>query len=172
MRPDDEAKSAAKGELALKPPVQANPYRVSEKVVPGHVVSDDTNLNVVPASRARITLWALVYFYPIWLITAFYLTWLIAWIQLGYRPRPMLDDPKSIGGLMDLVYPVPGIIAMAMPILAPLGFVAAFFYPVNANGGDRYTIRTALALFYIALCVLTLVLLRADGGRLVEWWSD
>ena len=173
MSSDDEDQVGAKGESALGSPVQPNPYRVPERPVPGHAEPiDETNLDAPPASKARRTIWALVYFYPVWLVSSFYLTWLVAWIQLGHRPRPMLDDPKSIGGLMDIAYPIPGIVAMGMPLLAPLGFVAAFFYPVSANRGDRYTIRTTLALVYIALCVLALVLLRADGGRVVEWWFD
>lgn len=78
IRTDNEGNFAAKGKPALERPVQPNPYRVPEKVVPGHVVSDDTNLEVPPASRARITLWAIVYFYPVWLVASFYLTWLVA----------------------------------------------------------------------------------------------
>ena len=144
----------------------SNPYRAPDLSAP---ISGDASQ---PTSRFQIVIWALAYFYPVWLVSSFYLTWLIAWIQLGHRPRPMLDDPKSIGGLMDIVYYLPGILAIAIPVLAPIGFLAAFFCPLRINRIERYSLRMSLAFLYVVLCVLALIVLRADIGRVVEWWFD
>ena len=145
---------------------EANPYQT-----PGSapLLVDDDSTSV---PRFRFAIWLLAYLYPVWLVGSFHSTWLIAWIQLGHRPRPMLDDPKSIGGLMDIAYIIPGLLVVAMPVLTPIGFAASFFCPVRTRRGARYALNTALAVMYVALCVFALLMLRADGGRVVEWWFD
>ena len=131
---------------------------------------DDDSTSV---PRFNLATWLLVYLFPVWLVGSFYATWLVAWIQLGHRPRPMLDDPKSIGGLMDIAYPIAGYLVMAMPVLTPIGFAASFFFPVRTRrSGARSALNTTLAVLYVVLCVFALLILRADGGRVVEWWFD
>ena len=124
------------------------------------------------ATRYWVAVWLLAFLYPVWLLGSFYLTWLIAWVQLGHRPRPMLDDPKAIGGVLDIAYYIPGILLMLVPVLAPLGLVASFFCPINARRGVRHSWRAAFAALYVALCALALLTLRSDPGRVVEWWFD
>ena len=109
---------------------------------------------------------------PVWLLGSFYSTWLIAWIQLGHLPRPMLDDPKSIGGVMEIAYFVSGILVMTMPVLTPIGLIASFFCPISTRRTARYALKAALAVLYVALCALVLLTLRTDPGRVVEWWFD
>ena len=150
----------------LRLTIETNPYRT-----PGSaplLVDDDST--TVP--RFRFAFGLLAYLYPVWLVSSFYSTWLMAWIQLGHRPRPMLDDPKSIGGLMDIAYIVPGFLVMAMPVLTPIGLAASFFCPVQVRRVSRYAQNCVLAVLYVALCALALLMLRADPGRVVEWWFD
>ena len=123
-------------------------------------------------TRFHSALWLLAYLYPCWLVASFYLTWLIAWIQLGRFPRPSLDDPKSIGGLMDIAYPVPGLLLLVMPVMTPLGLASSFFCPVRKPLSKRYAFRSLLVVFYIALCAMAWTLLNKDPGRVVEWWLD
>ena len=146
--------------------VESNPYespqtpRVSEGESP------------VVSRRMNLAVWLLAYLYPVWLVGSFYFTWVVAGIQLGHQPRPMLDDPKSIGGLMEVVYYLPGFLLMALPVLAPLGFAVSFVYPASSGRIERYSLSIALAGLYVLLCVAAVLLLRFDGGRVVEWWFD
>ncbi len=84
----------------------------------------------------------------------------------------MLDDPKYIGGLMSAANLIPGLFLMAMPILTPIGFVACFFCPIRTDRVERYSFNAVLAALYISLCVIGIYFLRADFGRVVEWWFD
>ena len=124
--------------------------------------------NSTPVSRYRLAIWTLAYFFPVWLVGSFYATWLIAWMLLGHPPRPMLDDPKSIGNLMDAIYIIPGILMLGIPVLTPIGFAASFFCPIRSNLSQS----GPLAVLFIALCVFGLMLLRWDPHRVVEWWFD
>ncbi len=87
-------------------------------------------------------------------------------------PRPMLDDPKSIGGLMQVVYFLAAILIMAMPVLTPLGFAASFFLPQNTNKDWRTAKRCLLASIYVIASVIALRILWADPGHVVEWYFD
>ena len=93
------------------------------------------------------------------------------WVILGHRPRPMLDDPKYIGGLMNIAYFLPGFLLMGLPILAPLGLAASFSLPSRTQS-FRYGIAATLAAIYIMACSGVIMLLRQDPGRVVEWWFD
>src|SRR5688572_20939701 len=110
--------------------------------------------------------------YPVWLVASFYATWVVAWFSLGHRPRPNLDDPKFIGGLIDLAHVIPGLLAIGLPVLTPLGLAASFCCPIRARNGSRFKQSIALAFLYFVLCTVALLVLRADPGRVVEWWID
>jgi hypothetical protein len=144
----------------------SNPYQASHSIP---LLVDD---EAASAPRLQFTVWLLAYLFPIWLVLSFYSTWVIAWIQLGHRPRPNLDDPKFIGGLMDLVHLLPGLMLIAMPVSAPLGLASAFYCPARIRGLTRFTQNLGLAVLYTVLCTLALVTLRADPGRVVYWWFD
>jgi len=151
---------------------EANPYRPPGSV-PVFVEDESTSAPRCRfVTRYRLAIWLLAYLYPVWLLGSFYSTWLIAWIQLGHLPRPMLDDPKSIGGIIDIAYFVTGILVMAMPVLTPIGLIASFFCPISTRRTARYALKAALAVLYVALCALVLLTLRTDPGRVVEWWFD
>jgi hypothetical protein len=145
---------------------EANPYRTTAAAL------SFVDERSTPVPRFRLVIWLLAYLYPAWLAGSFYATWLVAWIQLGHRPRPMLDDPKSIGGLVDIAYIISGLLVMAMPLLTPIGFASSFFCPVRSVHGKRYSLVAGLAVLYVLLCALSLLMLRADFGRAVEWWFD
>ena len=134
-----------------------NPYRT-----PVTALSDAPGSALLP--RLKFAIWLPVYLYPVWLASSFYVTWIIAWIVLGHRPRPMLDDPKYIGGVMDLVCAIPLIMAMGFPLLTPLGFAASFICPIRICQRSRIRQITALSLIYIMLFVGALLLLRVDPG--------
>jgi hypothetical protein len=121
--------------------------------------------------RVRLA-WLCAYLYPILVLCAFYGTWLLACSALGRAPRPMLDDPKSIDGLMQIVHFIPAILIMAMPVLAPMGLVASFVLPRNRRDGWIIARRCILASLYVAACFTVLRILWADPGQVVEWYFD
>ncbi len=151
---------------------EANPYQTPNTAQ----VLVDADAASPPRSRlvtcSRVSIWLLAFLYPVWLLGSFYVTWMIAWVQLGHRPRPMLDDPKSVGGILDIAYYVPGILVMLMPVLAPIGLAASFFCPITTRRGRRHVLGAAFAILYVVLCAIVLLTLRSDPGRVVEWWFD
>jgi hypothetical protein len=150
---------------------ESNPYLTPNTT---QALGDDQSLPPLHSLAIRhwVAVWLLAFLYPIWLLGSFYMTWLIAWVELGHRPRPMLDDPKSIGGFLDIAYYFPGVLVMFMPILAPIGLAASFFCPINTQHVKRHTWHAALAVLYVVLCAIALLTLRSDPGRVVEWWFD
>ena len=143
-----------------------NPYRTPQPT-PGSDRKD-----AKPLSHFGIVVWLLVYLYPVWIAGSFYSTWLIAWVELGHRPRPMLDDPKYIGGLMDYVYPLPALTLMALPVLAPLGMASSFFTPFRGVRRRRITLSVVLAVLHVGIWTLSIWGLRNDPFRVADWWFD
>ncbi len=132
------------------------------------VAENNENVYSIP-NRYRRTAWFLVFLYPGWLALSFYAVWLLAWYELGHRPRPMLDDPKSVGGMLTILYYLPGIVLMVAPIFAPLGLALCFLFPARMRFVRRVVIGFALALLYVVLWAGTMNLLvgSSGGGRMV-----
>ncbi len=116
--------------------------------------------------------WLVAYCYPLALPGSFYFLWLLAWWELKRRPIPMLDDPKSIGGLVSAFYLLPVLMLMALPVLWPLGFVAGFMMPAAQPRGKLHERILFLLGLYFLLSVVVLLLMREDPGRVIEWYLD
>ncbi|MBL8890612.1 MAG: hypothetical protein JNL67_11600 [Planctomycetaceae bacterium] len=86
-------------------------------------------------------------------------------------PRPMLDDPKSIGGIMDFAYLLSMLALISLPVLTPVCFVSSFFCPVRFVR-NRLAQAVLFAAAYIAVAGGLFLLLRLDPGGVVEWWLD
>ena len=148
-------------------PASANPYETS----PGPTSSEGVD-DAPRWSRAIRLAWVIAYFYPLHLLIAMYGSWLGAWMTLGHMPRPMLDDPKSIGGLMPFVIHGPEVLLVALPVATPLGLAASFFLLGRRRGVWSIVSRFLLAVLYITMCVVAIMILRSDPGRVVEWFFD
>ena len=135
-------------------------------------VEETTRDTTVSVPRWKSRLWFAAYGYPIWLLLSFYFVWLAACFVLGRTPVPMRDDPKYIGSWLDWIYPLPAILLIAMPLMAPLGLVAGATYPLIGPRNRRHRIRAILIIVYILLCLGVVITLRADPGRVAEWWID
>ena len=61
--------------------------------------------------------------YPLILVASLYATWFMAWAELGHRPVPSLDDPKSISRVVDVPYFASG--ALLVGMFAALGLHVA-----------------------------------------------
>jgi hypothetical protein len=105
----------------------------------------------------------------IWLSTV-YTVWLIAWVQLGRRPRPLLDDPKNLGGWVDIPHTASVLLFMiAFPLLgAAVG--AALSLGVFGKGKWNVALLSfgALLLSWTAAFAVA----RLDPGRVVAWYLD
>ena len=135
------------------------------------VAKNDERVQLIPV-RFQSAAWFLVFLYPAWLALSFYAVWLFAWYELGHRPRPMLDDPKSIGRMLTILYYLPGIVLMVGPICVPLGLALCFLFPARMRLDSRVFLGFALTLLYMLLCAGTLNLLWWDPYKVVEWWFD
>lgn len=124
-----------------------------------------------PIPRWKLAFWLAAYSYPVIGFCGFYLSWLVAWLVLGHKPRIALDDPKSIGGLMDIAYLISVVAFLSVPVLTPIGFIASFVCPLRLFGSPR-TRGAILATAYIGICVAIFLTIQADPGSIVEWWLD
>lgn len=143
-----------------------NPYRAPAT---GSTRADDDT--VLPNSRWTVFAWSVAYFYPLIATACFYSSWLLAWVCLGHMPRPMLDDPKFIGGVMDFAYLLSMFALVSLPVLTPICFASSFFCPLRFVR-NRVNKAAIFAIAYIAVAVGLFLLLRLDPGHVVEWLFD
>jgi len=120
------------------------------------------------ASRAINVIAVASLFYPLLLAGSLYAEWLWAWSLLSHKPVPSMDDPKFISG-----NGMHGIVGLLFLGAAPAIVVAVVFNTLHAilNRASRrdLVVRGALLAF---LWAGLLMLLRADPGRVAEWWMD
>ena len=120
-------------------------------------------------TRSRILISSLLAF-PIGLVLAPYLTWCAGRVTLGHWPRPLLDDPKSIGFLVGALHDVTMVL-----LTAGLG---AFFVAWLALVGTA-VLRPAerarsmrVAGWMALLVVLAVGFLRWDPLSVGVWLAD
>ncbi len=127
-----------------------NPYEVSESN-PSGMHRGRTGLGGTRMGRAQGIVCGLVYIYPLLLVASFYGCWLVAYMTLGHPPRPSLDDPKSIGGVMNLVYIIPGVMLLGAPIMFFVGCAASLFCPLPVRASWRIARNLALTCVVVTL---------------------
>jgi hypothetical protein len=118
-----------------------------------------------------LAVWSIGFLYPLIAVGSIYVCWLVAWAIKGHPPREMLDDPKHIGGVMDLAYLVSVLLIAPWPVLTIGGFVVTLFCPIRILRMRSASVA-AFAAFYVAICGLAFALVRWDPGRVVSWWLD
>lgn len=146
-------------------PVNVHPYEPPKPDLATKKTSD----GVFRISRPH---WLIIYLYPVALIGSLYSAWLAAWWELGHIPQPNVDDPHSIGGIMDLFVHIPLLVALPFPILFPLGFVASFYLRRRQGVPTRDGWWWLMPVMYVLLCLLDFAILRWDPLRAVEWYGD
>jgi len=112
-----------------------------------------------------------VYLYPVVAAESIYACRVVAWLVLGRRPRPSLDDLGNIGGIIDGAHTISVFAFMCLAFLIPHGFAASFSCSVRATRG-QVAPCAALAFAYVVICAAVLLLLRTDPSRIGEWWID
>ena len=101
-------------------------------------------------------------------------TWCLAWLALGHRPVPMIDDPKGIdNALMQAAY----IGTILLMIMVPPAFILTAFM-LLASGlrviADRNRLRGFLVLlaYAITTTALAYVLVRTMREDIGTWFFD
>jgi hypothetical protein len=93
---------------------------------------------------------------PVFVLVYLYATWVTAWCVLGHRPRPSLDDPKSISPIVDLPYTMTLVSLMLVPICIVPGLILV----------SRAFLRRSVKRFLLVL-ILAFVWLSAFGA--LKW---
>jgi hypothetical protein len=107
-------------------------------------------------------------FYPLLAILSLHAAWLAGRFTLGHWPRPIFDDPKHIGGIVDLF--------LALSLLVVSGVPLVLFFNIVLN------ILSCIAYFrwnfwyFLAVSLATwigsLKFLQWDPLRVAEWFVD
>jgi nitric oxide reductase large subunit len=109
---------------------------------------------------------------------ALYGTWIAAWISLGHRPEPSLNDPKGINGAVSalhgitvlLIVAFPAIVIMCLPLVP---FVLRSARVIGLEGRPRYDRRTiGLAIATLAVGFGSAFLFKSDPGDVLYWFMD
>jgi len=124
------------------------------------------------ATRMKRTMKAVagyILLYPVLLPLTFYLAWAAGRFELGHWPVPSLDDPKYIGGLVDVTYWIVSATLFGFPVcVISIGFLLLWSF-------SRVPERKSYAFYSLAGLVLLLVMvafMRWDPHRVVEWYFD
>lgn len=144
-----------------------NPYVVASETSPERPPGDTVSW----ITRVKLIIWLVAFFYPVLVALSVYVSWLVAWICLGHKPRPSLDDPSRIGGAMDLAYFVSALAFISAPVMIPLCFFSSFGCPLRLSKKPPLQCLFQ-ALIYIALCGAFIATVRNDPGDVFNWWFD
>ncbi|MHC5539474.1 hypothetical protein ACYOEI_14750 [Singulisphaera rosea] len=122
---------------------------------------------------SRIAVWVFSCF-PLLLLITIYTTWGAAWYALGHPPRFSLDDPKSIGTLVDTPYMITGFLFVGfLPALVVTAAITAIEFLRNFHGDhdnrERLIARVALPMFSWPLVYVWLM---TDPGGVLNWLMD
>jgi hypothetical protein len=125
-------------------------------------------------SRIAKTTLAAALIYPLLPLMALYVTWVIAWMVLGHRPRSSLDDPKFIGGPVDVAYVATALLLMSLPVGIPAGITvgtisAAWYVYLPGWNWLRYSM---LILAILGAYVGSGIMLQWDPLRVLYWYMD
>lgn len=112
--------------------------------------------------------------YPVCWVGSMCLVWGAAWVTLGHPPRSSVDDPKSIGRVVDFFYLFAALFLFTWPVGMTTGIavgIAATHHRVRRRGGGD----GVMVLMWAALCALYLGALwffLIDPMHMVEWFLD
>ncbi len=109
---------------------------------------------------------AFIVLHPFLFHVGVFVTWLCACATLSRPPRPSLDDPKMIGGIVDIAYVASALPLLCWPIVA---FLAVLLMTILFQRFREIAmLSTAMAITYL----LAYALLQCDPGNLFCWYMD
>ncbi len=141
------------------------------------VHAGDESIDAAPPRRPAGARWAglletgawIAAAWPLFFAVLLHACWLHAWVLLGHRPRPYLDDPKYIPGLGGWGWPT----SLACLGILPAGLALVGLLPLRlgAAAPPRRHARVrcgASLLLYVGV----MAALRADPWAVFDWWLD
>jgi len=112
----------------------------------------------------------LIWCYPLLVIGSIYLTWLVAWIALGHRPIPSLDDPKFISVWVDIPLIVSRFLMMGFVFALGSGPAAILWLGVNWDLSLKGLVVLIFCwIFFWGVATLILDILPRD---IITWYMD
>lgn len=141
-----------------------NPYEASS-------IDDRQEKGEAGGGRILAIAWGLAFFYPATAVASVYFCWALAAVSLGHRPRPSVDDPKDIGGAMEVFYSIALLLVVLLPPMSVGGLAWAILCPIRSLRERRFgRLMIATANAFMFYCVWKLV--KLDPGRVFEWFFD
>ena len=112
--------------------------------------------------------------YPVLTVGALYSGWATAWLQLGRRPVPSLDDPASISGWVDVARWVFMVLFIGLlPTFAVhLGVGVAAVVEWRRGGRSIGGKELLVAAAALAIWAGAFALLRTDPWNVGVWYMD
>lgn len=143
----------------------SNPYEID----PASLLKTQQNQDSI--SHMSLVVWWIGMLYPVLATCPVYLTWLLAWVFLGHRPQPSVDDPLSINALMDCVHFASILLSVPFPMLSLFGLLAAVQCPIASIRQSRIKLAVIIC-SYILMYVGVMAWVRSDPGQVFMWWLD
>ena len=105
------------------------------------------------------------------IVAAVYGAWAAAFIQLGRRPLPSMDDPKYIGGISTLVSNASSILVLVLLVCWILAMCANAVIAVHPRVTNKrwWLVRSAYGLTAMLLLLLSI---RHSPGEALTWFID
>lgn len=108
--------------------------------------------------------------YPLLVAAGPYVAWLVAWGALGRRPVPLLDDPTSIGVVVDIPYYASGLLLVGSPAAFFVGLAATWACATRRRVGVGGIVALGLALAVV--WAGTIAMARWDPLGVIYWYWD
>ena len=110
--------------------------------------------------------------FPLLLLASFYATWIAGRIALGHWPRPNVDDPKGIAGLlMAWFYTLTGgLAAIGIPLFGLAIFAVTLISIADRPEGWRS--RMVEVLVALVLLIGFVVFCLWDPHSVLTWYMD
>jgi hypothetical protein len=128
---------------------------------------------LMPASWLKVTAWSTVIF-PIFPPLGVLLTWLAARVALSHVPRTNFDDPRTIGGFVEICRCVTFLSLSLVTSMALLCLsLVALNLVISLIRKNPYTSENALLCTFSVLSWSAMLLFfYCDPGGLAEWFFD
>lgn len=108
--------------------------------------------------------------YPWGWLASVYVVWLIAWAALGRRPRPLLDDPKTLSDWVNVPHTISvWLLMLAVPML---GTALAATLTLAFSRAMKWGVALAWLAVLQLSWLLAVLTARFDPGHVIAWFVD
>lgn len=108
---------------------------------------------------------------PVLILAVVYGAWGVAFLQLGRRPIPSMDDPKYIGGLSTQFTDATSILILVLLVAWGFSLLASAIIGVLPRTTERGRRGMQFVLGVVSMALL-LALIRFSPGGALAWFMD